>query len=134
MFKIYSTLMLSVVLCSCYSAQVHYIGSSFKPTKKVDVFVDASAIKKPYTIIGKGYVSTHYERASERMQDNAVYKAKEKGADAVLFLDVLILNDGSVVSGISRTDSVGRSSVTVSRAAINPSITSKKEILFLKYD
>ena len=134
MYKIYSTVIISTVLFSCYSARVHYIGSSFKPTKSVDVFVDASAIRKPYRIVGKGYVSTVYERASERMQENAVQKARAKGADAVLFLDMLVVNDGSSFSGISSSDSARRSLVTVNRASLNPVITSKKEILFLKYD
>lgn len=134
MYKVCSSLILSVILFSCYSAQVHYIGSNYSPTKKVDVFVDATAIKKPYTVMGKGYFSTVYERASERLQENAVYKAKEKGADAVLFQDVLLLSDGRSLSGVSKTDSVGRSSVTVSRTSISPVVTSKREILFLKYD
>ena len=84
--------------------------------------------------MGKGFVSTPLHRASERIQENAVYKAKEKGADAVLFLDLMILNDGSTLSGIATSDSIGKSSVTISRAPVSPVVTTRKEILFLKYD
>ena len=61
-------------------------------------------------------------------------QAKEKGADAVLFLDLMILNDGSTLSGIATSDSIGKSSVTISRAPVSPVVTTRKEILFLKYD
>ena len=134
MYKIYTTVIVSCILCSCYSAQLHYMGSSFKPTKQVDVYVDPSAITRPYTIMGKGFVSTPLHRASERIQENAVYKAKEKGADAVLFLDLMILNDGSTLSGIATSDSIGKSAVTISRGPVSPVVTTRKEILFLKYD
>lgn len=133
MFKIYSILILSVLLASCYSAQVHYMGSSYNPTRKIDVYVDASAIKKPYTVIGKGYTNNIYERALERVQDNAIVKAREKGADAVLFNEVFILRDGTSISGTSKADSIGKSLVTVSQAYVSPVVSSRREILFLKY-
>ena len=59
-----------------------YLGNSYAPTSKVDVYVDANAIKKPYTIIGKGFIdpSIHGLSSLERMQENVVDKAKEKGA------------------------------------------------------
>ena len=133
MYKIYTTLFLSVILLSCYSAKVHYIGSSFEPTRRTDVFVDESSIKKPFTIIGKGYVSTSYERALGRIQKNAIETAKEKGADAILFQDVFIVDESSSISGISRSDSSGRSSLSIRKSVASPVITTKREILFLKY-
>ena len=90
--------------------------------------------KKPYTIIGKGFIdpSIHGLSSLERMQENVVDKAKEKGADAVLFNEIYLLNDGTSISSTSRTDSTGR--VTVKHATIGPVISTRKEILFLKYD
>ena len=134
MKQLYYVFILSLLLSSCYSAQVHYMGSSYQPTKKIDVYVDASAIKKPYTVIGKGYTNTIYERALERVQDNAIAKAREKGADAVLFNEVYIVGDGSTISGTSRSDSIGKSMVTVSSAHVRPVVSSRREILFLKYN
>lgn len=134
MKQLYYVFILSLLLSSCYSAQVHYMGSSYQPTKKIDVYVDASAIKKPYTVIGKGYTNTIYERALERVQDNAIAKAREKGADAVLFNEVYIVGDGSTISGTSKADSIGKSLVTVSQTYVKPVVSSRREILFLKYD
>ena len=57
MKKIYAPFFL-VFMYSCISTspgRISYLGSSYKITDHVDVFVDASAITQPYTVIGKGF-------------------------------------------------------------------------------
>lgn len=53
---IYTSLVLSTIFTSC-AMRIDYLGSASTPTNNVDVYVDPSAIKRPYTIIGKGYPS-----------------------------------------------------------------------------
>jgi hypothetical protein len=134
MIKCYSLLFL-LIFCSC-GARLNYLGSSFTPTKYVDVYVDASAIKRTYTIIGKGYMEYGFHTKSriEKMQSKAIEKAQSNGADAVLFQDYIIKRDGTNVQTITKTDSIGKGLVTVETGTIGPIISSGTNILFLKYD
>jgi len=126
-----------VVLSSCGS-HLNYLGSSYSPTKNVDVYVDASAIKHSYTIIGKGYmeysVGAYSKSSIEKMQAKAIQKAKSKGADAILFQDYYFKENGTSVQTITKADSVGKSLVSVPTGNISPVVSSKTDILFLKYD
>lgn len=135
MNKIYFVTASVFMLFSC-GTTVNYLGSSSTPTQNVDVFVDASAIKKQYTIIGKGYVE--YAVGSprgkiERMQAKAIGKAKQKGADAILFQDYYITENGADVFRVSSSDSTGKVLGTAKNASVRPVVSSQQDILFLKY-
>ena len=135
MNKIYLVTSFIFTLLSC-GTKVNYLGSSATPTQNVDVFVDASAIKKQYTIIGKGYVE--YAIGStrgkiERMQAKAIEKAKQKRADAILFQDYYITENGADVFRVSSTDSSGKVVPTAKNASVRPVVSSQQDILFLKY-
>jgi hypothetical protein len=136
MTKYYSLLFL--ILFSSCGSRLNYLGSSYAPSKQVDVFVDASAIKKSYTIIGKGYmeygVGISSKSRIEKMQDKAIQKARSKGADAILFQDYYFKENGTSIQTVTKTDSVGKSLVSLQTESINPVISSRTEILFLKYD
>ena len=135
MNKIYLVTASVTMLLSC-GTTVNYLGSSSAPTQNVDVFVDASAIKKQYTIIGKGYVE--YAVGStrgkiERMQAKAIEKAKQKGADAILFQDYYITENGADIFRVSSSDSTGKVAGTAKNASVRPVVSSQQDILFLKY-
>ena len=135
MIKFYSSIVL-IVLSSCGS-HLSYLGSSYTQTKNVDVFVDASAIKRPYTIIGKGYMEYGFSYSKsriDRMQQKAIEKAKAKGADAILFQDYYFKENGASVQTVTKADSVGKRLVSVETGNISPIISSKTDILFLKYN
>ncbi len=125
-----------MVLFSSCATKLNYLGNSFTPTNRVDVYVDASAIKRPYTVVGKGYMQySYYTRSKvDIMQKKAVETAKSKGADAVLFQEYHIQRDGTSIQTVSRTDSVGKGVVTIGAGMISPIISSGTNILFLKYD
>ena len=134
MIKIYSVL-ISLTLCSCFpTGHINYLGDSFPPTQRVDVYVDASAIRKAYTIIGKSSIDrTHFFSTDERIQQAAVEKAKEKGADAILFKDYTVIR-GNTIQTVTKSDSVGSTSTAIRTTAISPTETIMWDILFLKYD
>jgi hypothetical protein len=123
------------VFSSCGS-HLNYLGSAYAPTKNVDVYVDASAIKHHYTIIGKGYMEygLHTKSRIDKMQAKAIETAKTKGADAILFQDYYFKENGASIETVTKTDSVGKSLVSVQRGNISPMISSRTDILFLKYD
>jgi hypothetical protein len=132
MFKLYP-LLLSILLSSCFAPALDYLGSSYTPTRDVDVYVDASAIKRSYSVMGKSYVDTRGLIALEKIQKAAVETAKQKGADAILFRDYFI-QDAAAIQTITKSDSIGGSSVRIRTTTAAPSETTRLDILFLKYE
>jgi hypothetical protein len=134
MIKYYALLL--IVFYSCGS-HMNYLGSSYAPSKKVDVYVDPSAIKRSYTIIGKGYMEYGYtltKKRIDKMQVKAIEKAKAKGADAILFQDYYIKEDGASINMVTKTDSVGKGLLSVQTGRVGPVVSSRTDILFLKYE
>lgn len=135
MIRFYTPFIISIAFISCYSVRINYLGSSSTPSSKVDVYVDATAINKPYTIVGKGYTEYGF-RARNRMektQEKAIKKARENGADAILFQDYYFSQEGASIHSVSRADSIGSGLVTIKNATVSPIISSRTDILFLKY-
>ncbi|MES2882567.1 MAG: hypothetical protein V4676_10490 [Bacteroidota bacterium] len=135
MKKIYTTAALLSVLSSC-GVSIAYLGNQYEKTSKVDVFVDGSAIKKPFTIIGKGYEDQRvgYGYAIEKVQEEAIKKAKEKGADAILFQDYYLSQPGYGYTSVTTADSIQRRVITTTSSQSKPIVSSGRTILFLKYD
>ncbi len=120
-------LALPFALASCVT-WVGYVGSSFDPTRNVDVYVDRSAIDKSFTIVGKGYVQYAFLGGSpESIQRKAMKKAKANGADAVLIEDrVLAGNDLTLI----RT---GDSLHPVFQGSVAPTAYTSLTVYFLRY-
>lgn len=128
-------LFLAVLFSSCFTRhRLDYLGNSYAPTQKIDVYVDVSAIKKSYTIIGKSYFEQTAFTSLESMQRKAVETAKHRGADAVLFQDYYIKEDGASINMVTKTDSIGKGLLTVQTGRVAPIVSSRTDILFLKYD
>ena len=121
-----------MILSSCRSS-LEYMGAYFPPTKNVDVFVSESAIKKPFDIVGRSVVPYRLIGLRlEKIQSRAIVKANQKGGDAILIKDYFV-NDGYHLNGISRIDSMGNGTITVSNHPIQTSTLENFEILYLKY-
>lgn len=121
-----------VLLASC-AANISYVGNTYGPTTKIDVFVDEATIKKNYDIIGKGYVRNSYITRPEQIQKKAIGKAKEKGADAILLKDYYVPAVATGLQTNTRGDSTGRTYSITGNAAIPVATSSEMIILFLKY-
>lgn len=126
MRKIYTPHIL-ILFASC--TQVNYLGTSYSETQNVDVFVTEASVKKPFDVIGKGYVRHTLGPVPkvETIQKKAVEKAKLNGANAVVIEDYYLVDK---TSGISITDSLKRTRILNDG---NPAISSGFMILFLKY-
>lgn len=115
--------------------KIGYLGSTGVPTENVDVYVDPSAIRRPYNIVGKGYiesiVNTRY--TVKKLQAKAVEQAKKNGADAVLFQDYYYQQPGTQIESTTRTDTVQKGIVVSTNTAVTQVISSGRNILFLKY-
>jgi hypothetical protein len=128
-------LIISVIFSSCLP-MVSYVGNTQQVTAKVDVYVDPAAIRKPYSIVGKGYLNyalnTMPHATYESMQRSAISQAKKHGADAVLFLSREYFNNQTGINTRNTYDTAGLK--TASSTIIGPVIQNKEEILFLKYE
>ena len=124
----YAVLLFSFISCT----RINYVGSSYKPTDKVEVFVDEGAIRKKYDIVGKGYITyAGVEPSPETVQSKAVQKAREKGADAVLIKDYY--TPVSNVNTTVRTDSTQKGVITVENTTMRQNSSPEFVVLFLKY-
>jgi hypothetical protein len=132
MIKHYSIYLLFFFLASC-STHVSYLGNTFEPTKHVDVFVDESAVKNRYDIVGKGYIQRNYFSSVESIQVKAVEKAKKNGADAILIKDYYVPNTGAAINSTTHTDSLGKGVITVGQTTVQQTGTTGFTVLFLKY-
>lgn len=134
MKKIIPTLFLSILFISCgTTASVRYIGSSYATSadKNIDVYVDVSAIKRSYTVMGKGYPLSGMSNP-ERVQYYAVEQARKHGADAILFIDHIYFTEQTSIRTTNTFDTAGRK--TRSSTIAGPVISKEREIQFLKYD
>ncbi len=125
-----------LLLFSSCGPMVSYVGSSYAPTEQVDVYVDASAIKKNYTIVGRGHlnvpVGATFYNNYEKLQKQAVARARKHGANAVLFLDRIFIATQTGVNSTYQYDTAGRR--THSSTIIGPVTHSQLEIHFLRYE
>jgi hypothetical protein len=132
---IYPVLFFSLLGASC-GIRMNYLGSTSAPTETVDVYVDVSAIKRPYTIIGKGYPEyAGYAQlfySTDKLQQKAVEVARKKGAHAILFQEMLL--NGTTVDLASKTDYSQEREVTTTSGAISPMTTRERVVFFLRYD
>jgi hypothetical protein len=134
MKKIYFLSLIAASLLSCTS-QIRYVGQSFNPTSRIDVFVTDQSIKRPFEYIGKGYIGgIGMHNNQERIQKQAEKLGKEKGADAVLIMDYYAPDTGGTdIISASRTDSVGRGTVTTRHTTISPTASRGYHIMYIKY-
>ena len=128
MRKLYFPLLL-ILLVSC-GTQVNYLGTTYPSTKNVDVFVDQASVKKPFDVIGKGYIKRNIgpEISLETIQRKAVEKAKINGANAVVIEDYYLVDKTSSI-----TKQIDSSWNLTHTANINPAVTSGFSILFIRY-
>lgn len=124
----------SLFLFTACATRVNYVGTAYAPSQQVEVFVTKDAIKKPFDVIGKGYVHTPMPFYSEeRIQRKAVAKARAKGAHAVLIEDYFVLrNDNSITAAVT-TDSSRRTALAVGSVSEHPSVASAMQIWFIRY-
>jgi hypothetical protein len=113
-------------LASCGTI-VDYVGNSYPPSNKVDVFVTLPSVKREYQVIGKGYANSALmvRRVGERVQKKAVQKARSKGADAVVIQDYLLMQP--LLSSDSSKGGVALSNIAVNQGQQG------FVVLFLKY-
>ena len=134
MKKIYFFL-LPIFIFGCSTA-VQYVGKSYKPGTDPEVFVEESEIKRPYSIIGRGYIKpgmTPYGINWNQVQRNAIKQGWLHGADAILITQKNAVTPLPAIQSYGSIDSVGNGLQTFSRTEAYYPLSTWHDILFLKY-
>ena len=71
-----------VLLAGC--AHVDYVGESYAPTSRVDVFYSENNVPREYTIIGEVVATGDALVSTGKMQEKIRKEAQKHGADAVV--------------------------------------------------
>ena len=134
MKKIYS-LLFPVFIFGC-STTVQYVGKSYKPGADPEVFVAESEVKKPYSIIGRGYINPGINPHGinwNQVQRSAIKKGWLHGADAVLIVQKNAISPLPAIQTYGSIDSVSRGLQTFSRTEAYYPLSTWHDIFFLKY-
>ena len=74
--------------CSFLVNPVHYLGNDLPPTDHVDIFFNFGDVEKDFTVIGKLSNDAGATISIERVKEKMIEKAREKGGDAIVFLNL----------------------------------------------
>jgi hypothetical protein len=115
-------------------AHVDYVGKSYQPTTKVEIFFAEEDVIEPYEIMGRVVATADEIVSAEKMQDQIMEKAQKKGADAVVITGLDRYKSGETTS-YTETTKERKSGGTTTSGGSSTESDSKKEItaLFLKY-
>lgn len=88
-------LLLATLLTSCTLIKpgIHYLGDTFVPTDTVQVYYNEKDIRQPYRIMGKMTNDLLADFKVEKVKSTMIEKAKQVGADGILFSDVGVERD-----------------------------------------
>lgn len=78
---------LTVLLFSCRSEHVDYMGKSLSPTKSAKIYSNKSEVSKNYKVIGKAIVTAPSRYSSKRIHKKILKVAEKNGADGVIVVD-----------------------------------------------
>jgi len=128
------TLLLIVpLLLAVGCTNIKYIGESYPPTSRVDVFFSEDDIESDYKVMGHADATAPEYVDVEKMMEKIKEKAMEKGADAVvvLGLDQNIVSESTEWSSETKVDK----NKTTESGSQTTSQTKENEIrvLFIKY-
>jgi hypothetical protein len=77
-FQLLAAALIFITACS-----PSYLGKTYEPTQKVDIYMDPADIKKAYTIMGNTETEVLL-KSTERTQQDLIEVAKAKGADGII--------------------------------------------------
>jgi len=81
-------LMFFFFLCSSCGPMVQYLGDSYPSTTNLDVYYDEKDVEKEYKTIGKMTHGNMFDYEVDTIKEKMIQKAKAKGADGIVFMDV----------------------------------------------
>jgi len=77
---VFSVIVAALVGCT----KIDYVGNSFPATSHVDVYFSLDDVKRDYTVMGHMTAVADDFVSAEKMQEDMLEKAREKGADGLV--------------------------------------------------
>jgi hypothetical protein len=114
-------------------AHVDYVGRSYPPTSKVDLYFDERDVRAEYEVMGQVIATANDFVSAEKLQAKLMKKAGEKGADAVVINGMDRYKTGSSTTYEEETKEGKKGTKTTGSSSTSD--TKEKEIraVFLKY-
>jgi hypothetical protein len=128
----------TLVLLACLTsgcATIDYVGDSYQPTTRVEIYFSRSDVPRDYRIIGQVMASGGQFVSASDLQNKMIARAREVGADAVIVLDV----SREPMSGERRTVETTtethdeKKRVTTETVASDPAEETVIRALFIRY-
>lgn len=91
-------LILWIILTGCGN-QIIYYGRSYSPTQNVDIYFREADVKESHEVMGKVTLEMSARKSSDKIQQKLLKRAKDKGADAIIFDDISLTTTGSSTGG-----------------------------------
>jgi len=126
---------LPLIISGC-STVIQYVGATYPSTSKTpEIFVAESAIRQPFTIVGRGYIKTGFNDINwYKVQKEATKHARQHGADAILITENTAVSPIPSLISEGRLDSTSRGFKTKSSVETYYPLSTWHDILFLKYN
>ncbi len=125
------------VLLTVSCTKIDYVGKSYSPTTEVDIYFSLDDVKGSYEVMGHLTATAGTFVSSEKMQEEILKKAQEKGADAVVILglDHYVTNSGSSWTETTDTKDTKSGTKTTTTGSASDNTEEMKEITarFIKY-
>jgi len=114
-------------------AHVDYVGQTYPPTSRVDVFFAESEVPQEYKVMGKVVATANDLVSAEKLQAKIVRKAREKGADAVVLTGLDRYKSGENTDYHETTEAKGRRTTTHGHSSTSSEEKKEIQALFIKY-
>jgi uncharacterized protein YbjQ (UPF0145 family) len=128
----------AVLLLVTGCTKIDYVGKEYPQTTDVEIFFSLEDVNREYEVMGHLTATADADMVSaEKMQEDILKKAREKGADAVVILglDTYTTSSPSSWSETTETTKTNSGTKTVTSGSSSSGTEEKKEIraTFLKY-
>ena len=84
MFKYTVSLLAVLILFVAACAKIDYIGQSYPPTTRVDLYFSEDDVREDYQVMGHVVAQAPEGISTENLQKQLEAKAREKGADGIV--------------------------------------------------
>jgi hypothetical protein len=91
----------AVAASSCGRNRVTYIGDSLPPSTEVDIYFDVADIERTYRVMGRATGVVSEGGDTDRLNEKFLQTAREKGADGVIFGQMVRRQSGSTSGNIN---------------------------------
>jgi hypothetical protein len=96
--KILSIFIILLFTSSCAYVKVNYVGNSYDPTSKIDLYLNKEDVKKEYKVIGHAEGRGNAHSSSNDIQTELLEEAKYRGADGIIISGINTSSSGNSIN------------------------------------